>query len=114
MRAEHHVICAEHHVMCADTLCDVCRTLCDVCETPCDMYGYSKKKHISEKEMISEKLKTLGKGPKFKKRESMVFDHRGGRGVCQNQPDLKKDFKLKNLSSISHDLWRNGRLGLFS
>ena len=40
----------------------------------------------------------LGKGPKIKKRESMVFDYRGGGGVGwpkQNPySDLKKDLKL--------------------
>ena len=36
--------------------------------------------YILEKRIFGTQISMLGKGPKIKKRESMVFDHRGGGG----------------------------------
>ena len=46
----------------------------------------------------------LGKGPKIKKRESMVFDHRGGEGVTQNQILIQSSFYSVNLAIFSDNL----------
>ena len=44
----------------------------------------------------------LGKGPKIKKRESMVFDHQGGRGVHPKQnPYSELLFSLNFLRALS-------------
>ena len=48
--------------------------------------------------LFGGKQRMLGKVPKIKKRESMVFDHRGGReGHPKPNPysDLRKHFKPK-------------------
>ena len=58
-----------------------------------------------------------GRVPKSKKCESMVFDHRGGAGGSAETRSLfrfEDRFLTLNIASSSHDLWRNGRLGLFS
>ena len=46
----------------------------------------------------------LGKGPKIKKRESMVFDYRGGKGVTQNQILIQTSFYSVNLTIFSANL----------
>ena len=46
----------------------------------------------------------LGKGPKIKMRESMVFDHRGGEGVIQNQILIQTSVYSVNFAIFSENL----------
>ena len=50
-------------------------------------------------------------GSKNEKRKNMVFDHQGGTAKPNPFTFLKKDYK--HIASSCHDLWRNGRFGLF-
>ena len=49
-------------------------------------------------------LLRLGKGPKIKKRENMVFDHRGGEGVTQNQILIQTSFYSGNFAIFSANI----------
>ena len=51
--------------------------------------------------MLKKANFTLGKGPKIKKRKSMVFDHWGGEGVSQNQIIIQTSFYSVNLAIFS-------------